>query len=374
MKICKLTLFCVFTSLLFCVSSCSPTFEGSINPVLSSKNDSLAVYTAFLRSLGFKDTEIEFDEKRERFVIDDDISTTLSDVRERYAIFQREKGAKPKQYRWAYLVNQSTVHNIRVYVDPTVPNNWRSALTQAIENWNSLSENNVTFKPIYTSANANVTITTVTLANKPNTLANSDLPQMSGNPGAVVAINTNSTYYNSTDSNILKLALTHELGHTIGLMHTDELYDNPTSSQYNASVSHIPTTPQAGQDPNSIMNSVLSSTRFFTTGDLIAIRILYPFTWDSLVEKPWGASEEGFGTIYITWDNTVSNSTVKIELYRSDGTLAGVIDPSASNTGSYYGSVTDIAEDGYYTVKVSFNDGNPSHSDYSDNQFYYRTF
>jgi hypothetical protein len=318
--------------------------------------------------------QIEFDKETKRFTIDDDVSTSLDDVKKRFAISQKQRGAKPAQFRWAYLVDQTVVHNVRVYIHPSVPYRWGTAVAQAIENWNAIPECNVVFRPIYTSAGANVTINTTALVNKPLVPANSDLPNVNGNPGQTVLLNTNSSTYNSTDAALLKTIITHELGHTIGLMHTNQFFDDPSSGDYNASVYHIPGTPRPGQDPNSIMNSVVNSSTTFTDGDLIAIRTLYPFTWDSWVERPWGDQDEGLGSIRVTWDNTVIGSTVKIEVYRPDNSLASVVNYAAANTGIYTFQPSDLADGEYYYIKVTANDNNSSHSDYSDNLFYYRTF
>jgi hypothetical protein len=61
-------------------------------------------------------------------------------------------------------------------------------------------------------------------------------------------------------------AITHELGHIVGLKHTNE-----------SAGTYIPGTPVS--DPNSLMNSTLTVVlggNWFTQGDYTAIHTLYP--------------------------------------------------------------------------------------------------
>lgn len=97
--------------------------------------------------------------------------------------------------------------------------------------------------------------------NATSTIAQAYYPDNYGNPGFEIDINLYYTYLTTTYK---IFALTHELGHNLGLTHTDQSYGTL-----------IPGTPDV--DANSVMNSVCLPWNGFTFYDVTAIKTLYPY-------------------------------------------------------------------------------------------------
>ena len=93
-----------------------------------------------------------------------------------------------------------------------------------------------------------------------------DFPDSSGYPGHNIYINDWYVNEAGTTSNAqLVFLIMHELGHTIGLMHTND-------SNYGTYIDGTPTS-----DEYSLMNSnTCGNTGGFSTGDMTAINTLYP--------------------------------------------------------------------------------------------------
>ena len=365
--------FVLIMSVVFYFISCRSERDNNMIPSGNLSQDSIKVYSAFLSSLGLNE-EIKYRPAEYGFLIGGDVFTPLSDVRARYQLSRSQRNAKPNQWRNFYIVDQSIAKNIRVYVDGSVPPAWSSAVTDAVEYWNSVPETQVQFKITTSLSLAQVKIST-NYDSDLATVAIGDAPSTTGLPGYNIRINTNSSVYSSTDNTLLKLAIAHEMGHTIGLMHTNtDYYNNPPLGSGN--VQFISGTSQPGQDPNSLMNSVVNTSKYITNSDLIAIRTLYPFTFSAWVDKPRGSYEE-LSSVAITWDNSVisSSATLTISLHDVDDVFVTTLATNVPNTGSWTVSGAQmrsrgITQDGSYLINIQ-ETGNASHKDSSDNPFLY---
>ncbi|MFC4210349.1 M57 family metalloprotease [Pedobacter lithocola] len=182
-----------------------------------------------------------------------------------------------------WFVNDQFITNIEVKINATTPS-WRSAAQLAISNFNISSLKSITKIQIReVSEGQNVTITeTGTTNSNPEVIADAQAPrytlmppgQYLVAPGSLVRIYNNHDYYTLEGKT---LAITHELGHIIGLAHTNG-FDSDEIQIAGTAIS----------DSFSYMNSSISfnsSFEGFTNNDLIALRTMYPKTvgnWERL--------------------------------------------------------------------------------------------
>lgn len=145
---------------------------------------------------------------------------------------------------------------------------WHTALQSAISKYNSAFRNSETslgfcYNSSYTSSPWNasfVILIDVHDFGSNGWKGDSKFPTSNGYPGVSININTHYSY----DSDDKVAILMHEIGHTIGIMHTD-----------GSSGTTIPGT--SGTDPNSIFRDATGTHLLpqFTTKDKTAVKNLY---------------------------------------------------------------------------------------------------
>lgn len=360
-------------ALLFVISanSCDRSSQYELTPSTVISSDSLKIYLAFLEeATGVNNKNISYAPQNTDSLIDGDISTSLEDVRVRYKIRQNNKVAKIKQWRYVYTVNRNTVKHIKIFITSGVPSAWISAVDDAIEYWNSIPNTHVQFKRTFTQSQAQITVSLYQA--EVGTYASAQSPLSSGQPGTFLKINTTSSAYSSGSTLLRKNIITHELGHNIGFMHTDGYYDIVSNNDYDPNAQRIPGTPEPGQDPTSIMNKAVTESLSFSAYDLVAIRTVYPFSFDSFLDKPRGDVDQT-GGVSVTWDKSVISSTVtlKIDLYDASSVFVKTLIANAQNTGGFSatGSRMNVPARSYF-IRISVNEGT-NQLDFSDDPFRY---
>ena len=149
-----------------------------------------------------------------------------------------------------------------VYTPSSIPTKLRDAVVLAINEWNSIIGSNVKFRHT-TSSSGTIKISTFT--DYSGTIAWAYVAQ-NDKPGKEVSFNLNYSHYST---NQMKAVIMHELGHTVGVKHTDWQNNGETG------VKNIPGTPTS--DPNSIFNSHYDTNiSNFSVEDINAIRVLFP--------------------------------------------------------------------------------------------------
>lgn len=215
---------------------------------------------AVANSTGMPLDKVEYQENEQNFLVDGDGCVSLEDAKARFAGKNAEHPGDVNaatQKRGYYLITRTKVNAVKIYAEPTVPVAWLRALDEAIMIWNA-SGSRVYIRRITTTLGATTRVSTIYSVS--GTIALSAYPDIIGNPGTKVRINT---YQNALVYSKKVFALTHELGHILGFSHTD--------GTYGYLVTGTPT-----RDPYSVMNAVCQYWKAFTTYDLKAIRTVYP--------------------------------------------------------------------------------------------------
>jgi hypothetical protein len=201
---------------------------------------------------------IIYDLKIEAFIIDSDMMISLEDANQRFNKANFKITNKTNQMTYHMLMTPEIAAFIKIYVSPEVSSDWRVAINKAVNNWNTINSS-INISIVNTSESSNILIY-ASDRGASGPIAAAWLPNYKGEPGDSININT---YFNNLDASKKVNAMTHELGHTFGLEHTD----NKTGDL-------IPCTPVS--DLNSVMFSTVHEWKGFTAFDNIAISTLYP--------------------------------------------------------------------------------------------------
>jgi len=177
---------------------------------------------------------------------------------EQYCIFNRVTG---------------TPRNITVHLATTFPTTYATALNIALARYNAQALT-LTFTRVTSSAGADIHI--VPYNNPSGPLASSGFPSSAGNPYGTISLNTMlSTLYGFSNDAIATL-ITHEIGHCIGLLHSDYMGGGPCNAQPPSLPTGqlIPGTPTLDQ-LSFMLSCVAGNNRPFTIGDRNALNYMY---------------------------------------------------------------------------------------------------
>lgn len=247
------------------ISSCSKeNIQPDISKVVCNEDsiESFEMKNYLIMEYGFSECLIE--ETEDQFVVEDDICFPKENFWDNYMQKQDTGVHLKKHYRTPNLVTK--VKTIEINVDSKVPSKWKSAFKTAVSKWNGL-KGKITFKIVEGYCPAYGINVSYSSLGRNNTIAQSTFPSTKGYPGLFITINSqcNSSL---TTSKIIFTAV-HEMGHSIGLAHTD------ISSGYGQIITGLSSCDR-NADTYSVMRSYVDAFTDFSACDKEAFRKLYP--------------------------------------------------------------------------------------------------
>ncbi len=254
----------IFTILLFIFSSCNSNedfLNKDLNELEITQTDSITLIKELVYSMGFDSTMIVCSD--EYIIVEEDILIPKQEL--------LKNEVKARQLRTnKYVKNGSLIY---VGVDNTISksSNWIEAIKRVLSIYNEYTGLNF----IYSENNPTITITK-TRINGSDVCAEGVFPTSETKPGNKIMIN-NSFFadidnYLSFDEKVFLIM--HEMGHNLGLRHTDAIIRNEGAGKYG--LVQIPGTPEI--DSNSFMNSRTCGFQWTNMPrfDEIALRELWP--------------------------------------------------------------------------------------------------
>ncbi len=191
--------------------------------------------------------------------------------------------AQEEQYRTTNLITRLP----RVItVSMSYPSNvalFTAATDSAIARYNAL---NLRLKFVRVPSGGEIDIIGADLGGGGVLGRSSGFPDANGNPASPITLNSRKgTYTSTTDVQWLATIIAHEMGHTIGMRHTDYRsrsyscgfsFGQGNEGQADVGAIHIPGTPTSAKDPVSWMLACTDGTnRPFNPNDVIALNYLY---------------------------------------------------------------------------------------------------
>lgn len=214
-----------------------------------------------------------------RYVLEGDIAISVKQMEDMLASKIEKVGPNGEQYRTNNLVSQGRTIRVIGYTANNangLDSKMQTALQWAVDNYNRLNINlnfTLTFGSNYSSYDM-----VVYRVSSSGGGGSAGFPS-GGAPNKFIRINSGTSNY---DTNVVEHVITHEMGHSVGLRHTD--YFNRSYScgtggnegDGGVGAVHIPGTP-TGIDPNSIMLACFGAGEDgeFGANDVTALEYLY---------------------------------------------------------------------------------------------------
>lgn len=256
---------------LLCTASCKKENESvSNNPAESQKMKEHLCNTYGFRPESVTETPTDF-------IVEGDQMFSKQNFWEDYGSSTQNEyttGAMPdsagaatdrKHYRYTYLVNSYTWPVVHINIDYSVPQSWRNAIIDAVEEWNA-ADGGLTFDVTYYNYSVNGSINVKMGSDIMGDLvvASCYYPSATGKPGSPMYINPK---YGNLNSSKKLFAMVHEIGHGIGIRHTDQGQGSLISGVSNSCKYY--------SDGGSVMQPYVDYWAGFTDCDLEAYWALY---------------------------------------------------------------------------------------------------
>jgi hypothetical protein len=325
----------LFQLILLLIISCSEQEPETVAVVKKTGDDKVLQY---IKDLGFSESSIQ--EFEDYYLVEGDIS-----FQKNMKLEGNNGGRTDQAVVTTGLVSSTNVIDILVGVDASVPSsgtdNWRTEIQQAISDWNSVNGSIVHFNYTSSATPVDILVTTDGGAFYDNVLASAEFPS-SGNAGWRIRLNLDFNGNQSMTSSQKRYNMVHELGHCVGLRHTNWIANGESSAWY------VPGTPCT--DNSSVMNgaTALNSWNGFSKYDIVAAQILYPITRPANTSPFFRYYQQSSGDHFYTKD--YSELGCGANGYNAEGLEGYVYDYQAPGTVPLHRYNSTTFGDHYYTL------------------------
>jgi hypothetical protein len=267
LKLLKLAVLFVTITALF--SGCYEREEIALKKDTLAIDTSDPLYQYIINDLGFRPEDVS--NRGSMYVVEGDILFN----KEQYSKAGYASG-RTAQTTSRLFVSRPNQNDITISVDSNIPNsgnyNWRPHIVVAVGTWNSVTCSNIRFRFVTSGGDIHIKGDGGELED--DELGAAPLP-VNGQPGNYIHINSDLLLNSSQKIT----TIIHELGHTVGFVHTDWIANGESLHSPHL----VPGTTDT--DNASIMNHA-SSANSFSPRDLVAIRNVYPSLSDAPCQAP----------------------------------------------------------------------------------------
>ncbi|MDR2541399.1 MAG: M57 family metalloprotease [Candidatus Peribacteria bacterium] len=200
----------------------SPQNEELTSQQLIPSNEEIISY--LVDAFNFHVEDIKISTTKDLIIVEGDMLFSKNEILKDMLLAENQNGPSLRVHRKSTYLVGSTPRTITINLAGLSSVAWRTAITQAASEWNSLS-GDISFTVINTSQTTSGGINVRTafasdLGLDEYAVAAALLPTSNGNPGLYFYV-LDETLLNSTTASQKKFAAVHELGHAIGFEHTD---------------------------------------------------------------------------------------------------------------------------------------------------------
>jgi hypothetical protein len=242
------------------------------------KNEVSSDVIAQLQAAGF-DTSEGLSKYKDGYLVEYDIFISSEDLSKVQQASSISKNATEEHYRTYNLVT-GTPRTLNVYMDAGFDAYMQTSFDNALARYNALGLV-LSFQRASSASGADIVIQA--FYENSNTLGMSaGFPDANGDPASPIQLNTR--YYNGTTQRAdATTVIAHEIGHAIGLRHTDYMNrkfscgPGPFSNEGASTVGavYIPGTPTKGETGSYMLACSNGTDRPFTVGDRTALTTVY---------------------------------------------------------------------------------------------------